>query len=177
MRNRKRDQVRQVCILPIDTTLIQYAKETNDDLGQAVLARLETCNNLVAAEAVYHSSCMTNFKLNKGENSGVKGRPRNVSMTEAFENVCDWLENSAECVIHAIQELYNNIVEASGGAAYTLKSFREKLKDRYKEHVYFVKSAGCKGELVCFKEMTGYILGELKEQCSNTKEKVVRAVT
>ena len=155
--------------------MIQCAKERNDDWGQAVLARLETCNDLVAAETVYHSSCMTNFKLSKGENSGTKGRPTNVSMTEAFENVCNWLENSAECEVHAIQELYDKMVEDSGGVAYTLKSFREKLKDRYKEHFYFVKSAGCKGELVCFKEMTDYILRELKEQGSDTKEKVVRA--
>ena len=102
LRNRKRDQVRQVCTLPIHTTLIQCTRERNNDWGQAVLARLETCNDFVAAEAVYHSSCMTNFKLNKGENSGTKGRDRNVSMTETFEDAYNWLENSAECGVHAI---------------------------------------------------------------------------
>ena len=158
LRNRKRDQVRQVCTLPIHATLIQCAKESNDDWGQEVLARLKTCKDLVAADTIYHSPCMTNLKSNKSENSGTKGRPRNVSMTEAFENVCDWLENSAECEVHAIQELYDKMVEDNDGIAYTLNSFREKLKDRYKEHVYFVKSVGCKGELVCFKEMTDYIL-------------------
>ena len=141
LRNRKRDQVRQVCTLPIHATLIQCAKENNDNWGQAVLARLEACNDLVAAEAVYHSSCMINFKLNVGENSGTKGRPRNDSMTEAL------------------------------GVAYTLKSFGENLKDRYKEHVYFLKSAVCKGELACFKEMTDYILQELKEQGSDADSK------
>ena len=158
LRSRKRDQVRQVCTLPIHATFIQCAKERNDDWGQAVLARLETCNYLVVAEAVYYSSCMTNFKLNKGENNGTKGRSRYVSMTEAFENVCDCLENSTECEVHTIQELYDKMVEDSGGVAYTLKRFRENLKDRYNEHVYFVKSAGCMGESVCFKEMTDYIL-------------------
>ena len=102
LQNRKGEQVRQVCTLPIHATLIQCAKERNDDWGQAVLARLERCNDLVAAEAVYHSSFMINFKLNKGENSGKKWRPRNVSITEAFENVCDWLENSAGCKVYAI---------------------------------------------------------------------------
>ena len=174
MRNRIRDQVCQVCTLPIHANFIQCAKESNDDWGQAVLAKLETCNYLVAAVVVYHSSCMTNFKLNKDENSGTKGRPRNVSMTKAFENVCDWLENSTECQIHAIQELHDNMVEDSGGVAYTLKSFREKLKDRYNEHVYFVKLAGCKGESLCFKEMTDYFLWELKDQGSDKKGKVVK---
>ena len=159
----------------IHAILIQFAKERNDDWGQAVLARLETCNDLVAAEAVYHSSCMANFKLDKGESGGTRGRPRNFSMTEAFENICDWLENSAESEVHAIQELYDKMLQDNGGVAYTLKGFREKLKARYKEHVYFVKAAGCKGELVCFKEMTNYILRDLKEQGSDTKENVVRA--
>ena len=58
---------------------------------------------------------MTNFKLNKGKNSGTKGRPRKVSMTKAFENVCDWLENVTECVVHAIKELYDKMIEHSGG--------------------------------------------------------------
>ena len=175
LRHKTRDRVHQVCTLPIHATLIKFAKEKNDDWGQAVLARLETCNDLVAAEAVYHSSCMANFKLNKGGSGGTRGRPRNVSMTKAFENVCDWLENSAESEVHAIQELYDKMVEDNDGVAYTLKSFREKLKARYKEHVYFLNAVGCKGELVCFKGMTDYILRDLKEQGSDTKEKVVRA--
>ena len=156
--------------------MIKFAKDRNDDLGQAVLARLERCNDLVAAEAVYHSSCMANFKLNKGGSGGTRGRPRNVCMTKAFENVCHWLENSAESEVHhAIQELYGKMVEDNDSVAYTLKRFREKLKARYKEHVYFVNAAGCKGELVCIKGMTDYILRDLKEHGSDTKEKVVRA--
>ena len=67
------------------------------------------------------------------------------------------------------------MVKDNDGVAYTLKSFRDKLKAKYKDHVYFVKSAGCKGELVCFKEMTDYILRQLKEQGSETKEDVVKA--
>ena len=63
----------------------------------------------------------------------------------------------------------------NNGVAYTLKSFREKLKEKYRDQVYFGKSAGCKGELVCFKEMTDYILRQLKEEGSDTKEKVVKA--
>ena len=104
--------------------MIKCANERKDDWGQAVLDRLGTCIDLVAAEAVYHSSCMADFKLNQVGGSGFRGRPRN---------------------------------------------------SKYRDHVYFVKSAGCKGELVCFKEMTDYILRQLKEQGSETKEDVVKA--
>ena len=175
MRHKKRDLIHQVRTLPIYSNTVQCAKERKDDWGQAVLAQLETCNDLVAAEAVYHSSCMADFKLNKVENSGVRGRPRNCGMTDSFEKICDWLENSADSEVYAIQDLYDKMLEGNDGITYTLKSFREKLKAKYKGHVYFVKGIGCKGELVCFKEMTDYILRELKEQGSDTKEKVVRA--
>ena len=49
------------------------------------------------------------------------------------------------------------------------------MKAKYKDHLYFVKSAGCKGELVCFKEMTDYILRQLKGHRSETKEEVMKA--
>ena len=156
MRHKKRDRIHQVCTLPIHESLIECAKERNDDWGQAVLARLETCIDLVAAESVYHSFCMNDFKLKKGETSGTKGRPQNASMTEACEHICDWLENYAESEVHSIQELYDKMVQNHNSAVYSLKSFREKLKSKYKEHVYFVKGAGCRGDLVCFKEMTIY---------------------
>ena len=62
-------------------------------------------------------------------------------------------------------------------ATYPLKRFHEKLKPKYKDHVYFVKSSDhvCKGELVCLKEMTDYILRKLKEDGSVTNEKIVKA--
>ena len=118
---------------------------------------------------------MNDFKLKKGETSGTKGRPQNASMTEAFEHICDWLENYAESEVHSIQELYDKMVQNHNSAVYSLKSFREKLISKYKEHVYFVKGAGCRGDLVCFKEMTNYILRNLKDQGADTKEKIVRA--
>ena len=105
-------------------SMIKCANERKDDWSQAVLDLLGTCIDLVAAEAVYHLSCMADFKLNQVGGSGFRGRPRN---------------------------------------------------SKYRDHVYFVKSAGCKGELVCFKEMTDYILRQLKELGSETKEEVVKA--
>ena len=98
-----------------------------------------------------------------------------IELSESFENVCNWLENSAESEVHDIKELYDKMLEDNGGVAYTFRAFKEKLKARYREHVHFVKPAGCKGELVCFNRMTDYILRELKEQGSDTKTSVIRA--
>ena len=156
-------------------SMIKCANEKKDDWDQAVLDRLGTCIDLVAAEAVYHSSWTADFKLNQVGGIGLRVKPRNSDMTNAFDKICDWLENSEESEVYSIQELYDGMVKDNDDVAYTLKSFRDKLKAKYKDHVYFVKSARCKGELVCFKEMTDYILRQLKEQGSETKEEVVKA--
>ena len=109
---------------------------------------------------------MADFEVNKNLR---RGRPRNSDMTNAFEKICDWSEESE---VYSIQELYGKMVKDNDGVIYTLKSFREKLKAKYKDH--FVKRSGCKGELVCFKEMTDFILRKLKEDGSETKEKIVK---
>ena len=127
-------------------SMIKCASERKDDWGQAVLDRLGTCIDLVAAEAVYHLSGMADFKLNQVGGSGVRGKPRNSGMTNALDKICDWLENSEESEVYSIQELYDKIVKDNDVVAYTLKIFHEKLKATYKDHVHFVKSAGCQGD-------------------------------
>ena len=67
------------------------------------------------------------------------------------------------------------MIKDNDGVGYCLKIFRSKLKAGYKHHVYFVQSAGCRGELVCFKDMADYILRNYKEEGPTTKENVVKA--
>ena len=44
----------------------------------------------------------------------------------------------------------------------------------YGDHVYFVQISGCRGELVCFKKMSDYILRKFKEDGHESKEDVIR---
>ena len=147
---RNKEKFHQVQTLPLHNNIIECAKAKNDDWGEAVLTRLGTSNDLVAEEAVYHSSCMAAFKLNKVGRS-VIGRPENPIMTDMFQQTCDWLENTAESEEHSVRELFDKMIKDNDGFECCLKTFRSKLKARYKDHVYFVQSAGCKGELVCLK--------------------------
>ena len=50
--------------------------------------------------------------------------PTNISLTESFEKVCNWLENSAESEVHDIKELYDKMLEDNGGVAYTFRAFK-----------------------------------------------------
>ena len=117
---------------------------------------------------------MAAFKLNKVGRT-VRGRPEDPTMTVVFQHICDWLENTAESEVYSTRELYDKVIKDNDGVGYHLQNFRSKLKARYKDHVYFFQSAGCKGELVCFKDMADYILRNLKEEGPATKENVVKA--
>ena len=90
-----------------------------------------------------------------------RGRPEDPIKTGVFQHICDWLENTGESEVYSVRELYDKMIKDNDDVGYCLKTFRSKLKVRYKDHVYFVQSAGCKVELVCFKDMADYILRNL----------------
>ena len=79
--------------------IIECAKARNDDRGKAVLTRLGTSNDLVAEEALYHSSCMAAFKLDKVGRS-VRGKPEDLIMTDVLQPICGSLENKAESEVY-----------------------------------------------------------------------------
>ena len=82
------------------------AEKRKDAWDVEVLSRLQTCIDLVAAEAIYHKNCMIYFKrVKEGENSG---RPISSSKAEAFGKLCEWLENECDRTMYSVQELYKN---------------------------------------------------------------------
>ena len=113
---------------------------------------------------------MAEFRLNETETGNNKGHPEDKYMSEAFNTLCEWLENSADSE-HSIKELHDKMSKDSDGYIYSLKTFREKLKLRYKEHVYFVEGTGRHCELVCFRDMANYILRNMKNDV-DTKQNI-----
>ena len=61
--NLKRNPIAKVQTLPIRDGLIKRAEERNDEWGIQVLGKLLACNDLVAEEAMYHLSCINNFRF------------------------------------------------------------------------------------------------------------------
>ena len=68
LKHKDRDKVKSVMTLPLQSNMIGKARERGDSWGSTVLARLESCADLVAEEAIYHALCMTNFCLVQKEN-------------------------------------------------------------------------------------------------------------
>ena len=124
---------------------------------------MESCIDLVAEEAVYHSSCMAEFRMNKEDRRPTAGRPINSEMAEAFQELCNLLGNSMDCEMFSVIELYEKMSEFHTNV-YSIKTFRDKLTERYQENVYFVKGQGRHRELVCFKNLADYILRQMKKE-------------
>ena len=60
------------------------------------------------------------------------------------------------------------------GRIFRRKVCGEKLKDRYKEHIYFTELPG-RVNLVCFREMASYFLYQMKKKTQETKKDIVTA--
>ena len=103
--------------LPLRYNLVVCAKERND-WGKSVLGRLESCNDLVAEEAVYHATCITKFRLTRSSDNS-KGKPMDKVLLESFENVYVWLETEGGCDLRTLKELQQKMKDINGKDSYS----------------------------------------------------------
>lgn len=170
---KQRNPFFRVRTLEIRDNLITRSKERNDEWGDQVLGRLLICNDLVAEEAVYHTSCMNRFRL-RMMNAGRKGRPLNTSMMEAYEKVCNWLENETDCELYTLKEVHEKMSTFSDGdEVYTIKTLKNKLQETYKNHIYFSQLPG-RENVICFRDMADRIIFEMKKT-QQTKSDIILA--
>ena len=86
----------------------ERAKERTDELGKIVLGRVDSVIDLVSAEAMYHKLCQLKFFFtsNDPECVGTQGRPADTAKTEAFAEMCAFLDNEDECQ-YSVAELHD----------------------------------------------------------------------
>ena len=155
-KNNIRKPIKTVQTLPIRENLIQKAKYRNDDWGNQVLGRLLTCNDLVAEEAIYHDSCRKRF-TQFTPCSEKRERPINSEMMEAYEKVCNWLENDSDCDLYALKELHEKMKGLGENCeVYSIKRLKQKLLERYKDNIYFAQMSG-RENVICFRNMADKI--------------------
>ena len=92
MRHKDRNDVQEVRTLQIRANALQKCNQRSDEFTRSVQARLQTCIDLVAEEAVYHRTCYQKFLSDEGESNPV-GRPFNVDSTNSFDKLCLWLDS------------------------------------------------------------------------------------
>ena len=104
--------------LPLRDNLVVCANERNGDWAKSVLGRLESCNDLVAEEAVYHATCITKFRLTRSSDNS-KGKPMDKVLLESFENVYVWLETEGGCDLRTLKELQQKMKDINGKDSYS----------------------------------------------------------
>ena len=173
-RHKDRDKVKKVMTVNLRATLIKHAQGRGDQLGDAVLGHLESCNELVAEKAVYHASCMANFILKK-PGTKKKGRPVDLDMADNFNKLCTWLEETSDCEMYTLKDFHDKMYELSDSKCiYSERRLKQKLKDHFKEHIYFTEFPG-KADVICFRDTASHIIYNLKNKPVETKEDVIIA--
>ena len=107
----EKNAAREAMTIKLCKIVLERAKERGDEWGIKVLAKIESCIDLVAKESVYHSSCMAEFRLNKENRRPTACRPINSEMVEVFQKLCNLLENSMDCEIYSVIELDEKMSE------------------------------------------------------------------
>ena len=85
--DKKYSTVSRVEKLPFVKTLIEHCLKRGDNHAMEVHFRLSSCNDLVAEEAIYHFTCMTNFRLWMSSEKK-RGRPIDSNMSKNFNKIC-----------------------------------------------------------------------------------------
>ena len=98
------------------------------------------------------------------------GRPQDKGMLKWFKALIEWLESESGAELYTLTELHSKMVEFSdGGDVYTIKRFKQKLQEHYKEHIFFANVEG-RENVVCFKNMAMYIINEKWQSSRNSME-------
>jgi len=147
---------RVVSTLELGVTLSLNCKQRGDDWAVKVLGRLQSCNDLVAEEAVYHVRCLARLKKGLPVDIGkvLCGRPESTASKHAFEKLCDRLEMSCEEELYTLDDLFELMKELNppnnDSDLYSGKHIKNLLVERYGEHIVFVEIKGRKN-VICFK--------------------------
>ena len=170
--DKKYSTVSRVEILPFVKTLIEQFLKRDDNHGKEVHFRLSNCNDLVAEEAIYHVTYMTNFRL--WMPSGKKRRrPIDTNTSENFKKKFVCLEKATDSELNTLQELYLKMEELSKNTpCYFLKSFKRKLVEYYGDHIFFTELPG-RPNLLCFKDVASFLLNKLREMKKQTPIDIV----
>ena len=176
VRHKNRNDVQEVRTLQIQENILRKCNQREDELSRSVQGRLQSCNDLVAEEAVYHRACHQKF-LSGGESNPV-GRPVNPDSSSAFDKLRLWLESEASTDLLTLSELQSKMEEFSESKeTYSTKWLKKKLQDRYCNHLYFAEVNGRKN-VVCFKNMVNYIINEqwYEKRRNNVEDEAKRIV-
>ena len=140
--------------LELRSSMLVVCHKRMDQWALQVESRLNMCNDLVAAEAVYHQTCSVLFRAGRKQQErshyiGKRGLPPNTAQSETFSRMSQLLENSSDSALFSIHELRQRMVcEHGEDAVYSCKQLKRKLLEQYGDHIFFAEVSGRK-DVIC----------------------------
>ena len=158
-----RKQIFNVTLIPFQNQILEHCRDRNDEWANIVETRTSCSNDLVADKAVYHKECLTSFMLNwpsfKTKNKPT-GCPVDENMLQSFEMLCIWLEVEADAELYTVTKLHKKMTDlANVETVYSTKWLKTKLKEKYKDSLYFAEING-RSDVVCSSNMIKCVVND-----------------
>ena len=175
-----KDKISSCQTLELRERILKHCDTRKDKWRNETRHRVFNCNDLVHVEGVYHKDCRVRFFLDKEtllvSPPKPKGRPQDPVLVKSFGQICAWLEGSTE--LYTLKEVHKKMKEFAGdNDTYSVKWLKTKLKDKYKDHIYFTEEDGCKN-IVCFKNTASLVINDqwYADRCADTESEMERIV-
>jgi hypothetical protein len=157
-----------------------------DTWSDTVKGRINSVNDLFAADAVYHQVCSVNFRTNKSiprqftsehPSQAKLGRPRDTSQVEAFLKVTEYLlENDDEqtTITYLIKKMREYLGYNSTYPPYHFTYMKDQLKKQFGDKIVIAEING-KSNVVTLRSTASTILHDFyhqPKQVSSTDDKL-----
>lgn len=160
------------------------ANNRHDEWGDEVSVRLSQVIDLVSSDGRYHWHCYQTFQKprssrpEKGAATPKGGSSADAKREDAFEKLCDYLEENDECQ-YDLKELQNKFIQLSPEVEpYTDIHLKRKLIQRYGNSLNCAVLPG-KRSVICFSGATTNILSEnwyKNRNCDNKAQEELRLI-
>lgn len=158
--------------------------ERGDKWAQTVRGRIESVNDLHAADAVYHKQCSVNFRTKKGiphiftsdksHRLTKKGRPADEEQTSAFLKVAQFLEGNddEQITLTDLRHKMQQVLQEGGSEKepYGEQHLRRKLENHFGEAIIVTCVKG-KANVVTFRSTAEKILMDFSKRREKNDEK------
>lgn len=162
-KSRNKGKIRRVETVEMRNNILERCKEEienpehttcNKFVKSDIRHRMLSCFDLVAAEAVYHKNCHTEFFKTEVKPLSQSEKDKK---TETFNELCETLEFLAEPT--TLSELRQKIVKKHGEEnVYSKKWLKNKLKGHYEDAINFTEDSY--STIISLKNVTSSILNE-----------------
>ena len=177
-----------VSTLDTGDTLLEACRKRNDEWGHLVRGRIESVNDLPAADAIYHRTCYMNFTTKKSvpisqagpaKKKAKLGRKKDLTTDKVFEELTILLENNYDTQI-TLYDLISKMEERlqnSSSAAYSRMYMTKRLKEHFGENIVFTNLPG-KKTVITFRKKASSIIHDFykAQRCEDSEIEKLRLI-